>query len=234
MYLPRWQDTLAWASRDAAFLAQMKAGYPRFFIPLVVQELATRLLDRTRPLLSTADDHSDDKLALSALLIASHPWAQTCQSYLQRCGSAQSAVFCATLAGEVQPASQTQTAPVVGQYTDYDKLYLVTYPKYLAAEAKAFWQHTGSGISSRWAVYWLENTRCEMQPVYNTPTELSSKEAETAMITLRDRIARSLAVPSVPITRDHVFLHPTGMSAIGETAAVIHDLQGCGKVAIFG
>ncbi|KAF5562005.1 cystathionine beta [Fusarium phyllophilum] len=44
VYMPTWEDTVAWGRRDPGLIAQLKTGYPRFFVPLVVNELAERLL----------------------------------------------------------------------------------------------------------------------------------------------------------------------------------------------
>lgn len=48
-------------------------------------------------------------------------------------------------------------AEVLTNNCTLDEIYAVVYPQELAVEAKAFWQHTGFGISSRRATYWLEN-----------------------------------------------------------------------------
>lgn len=231
---------MAWAQRDPGLLAQMKTGYPRFFIPLAVQELSARLLDRAKPLLSAADGnahHGGEGMAgLSALVIASQLSAQACQSYLQRCGSVWSLVLLATLDGSIHDASGPPAPPAAGQHARYGELYLVTYPEHVAADAKAFWQHTGSGVSDRCAVYWLRHGQVAPPRAlgHGACVGFSDSEVETAAMTLRDRIARSVSGPSVPVATENVILHPTGMSAISQTASTIRNWQGRGKVAIFG
>ncbi|KAJ9491291.1 hypothetical protein VN97_g1957 [Penicillium thymicola] len=224
VYLPTWRDTLGWASRDPVVLAQLKTGYPRFFIPHVVRELASRLLQKANPLSSDARIVQSE---VSALLIASHRSALECQTYLQRCGSTESVVLHATLAGSIEMVSQSQT--LTKDSVGYDELYLITHPEDLALEAKAFWQHTGSGISSRCAVYWLE---------YNSAMrrEIPMKEAVKAMSILHDRIASLFSTDSIKVAPSDVILYPTGMSAISQSAKAIQDWRGRNdiRVAVFG
>ena len=207
-------------------LAQLKSGYPRFFIPHVVRELASRVLDRAKPLFSAAQF---DQSGLAALAIASYQSAQECQSYLQRCGSTQSVVLHATLSGSLQPVPQSQMT-TADSMANYNELYLVTHPEELAQEAKAFWQHTGSGISSRCAVYWLEYDA-------NAPSKLLPvKETEAATATLHKRIASSFITDSVVVAPEDVILYPTGMSAISQSTKAIRSWRGRDniRVAVFG
>lgn len=206
-------------------LAQLKSGYPRFFIPHVVRELASRVLDRAKPLFPAAQF---DQSGLAALAIASYQSAQECQSYLQHCGSTQSVVLHATLSGSLQLVPRGQMA-ITDNVSNYDELYLVTHPEELAQEAKAFWQHTGSGISSRCAVFWLEHDA-------NAPSELPVKEAEAARASLHERIASSFVTDSVVVAPEDVILYPTGMSAIGQSAKAIRSWRGRDniRVAVFG
>lgn len=205
-------------------LAKLKTGYPRFFIPRVVRELVSRLLEKANMLVPTA---GLDQPNSSALLIASLQSARECQRYLQRCGSTQSVVLHATLSGSLQlvPEDQCFTTDSAND----DELYLVTHAEELAGEAKAFWQHTGSGISLRCAVYWLE---------YNAdaPSKITTEEVEVATVSLHERIASSFTADSVVVAPDDVILYPTGMSAISQSAKAIRNL--CGKdnirVAVFG
>ncbi|KAK0610666.1 pyridoxal phosphate-dependent transferase [Bombardia bombarda] len=43
VHLPKWADTVGWASREPRVVEAMTTGYPRFFIPRVVDQLAERL-----------------------------------------------------------------------------------------------------------------------------------------------------------------------------------------------
>ena len=74
-------------------------------------------------------------------------------------------------------------------------VHAVTFPAPYAAEARAWWQHTGDGVSSRLAAACLE--------------ERPARDAAEAKHTLRARVAEAAGVGT-----DDVFLYPCGMSAV--------------------
>lgn len=205
-------------------IAKMKSGYPRFFIPLAVQKLGSTLLERAKFLVPSAQICQSN---LSALLIGSSHSAHDCQRYLQRCGSAKSVVLHATLSGSIRLIPRCECFTTGN--ANYEELYLVTYTEELASEAKAFWQHTGSGISTRCAVYWLENN-------HNEPGKIPVEEAATATTKLHERIASSFTTDSVVISPDDVTLYPSGMSAITQSAKAICNWRDRDsiRVAVFG
>ena len=205
-------------------LSKLKSGYPRFLIPHVVNELASRLLEKAKVLVPTAQIDQSNSFAL---LIASPRSARECQRYLQRCGSTQSVVLHATLSGSFQLVPQDQS--FTAGSANYDEIYLVTYTDEFAGEAKAFWQHTGSGISMRHAVYWLE---------YNAdaPRKIPTEKAEIATARLHERIASSFTADSIVVAPDDVILYPSGMSAISQSAKAIRNWRGRENIraAVFG
>lgn len=116
---------------------------------------------------------------------------------------------------------------------------MVTYPDQLEAEAKAFWQHTGFGISSRLAAFWLKNaTPLREQRAglsCNGKTEgLPIESAQGAAVSLRQRIAGLYNKGDA----SDVYLYPTGMSAIAHTAFALRSLTRHTseryRVAVFG
>ena len=50
--LPTWDATLSYKKGEPQVLNQMKAGYPRFFIPLAVREVRT-IFEAQNPLVET-------------------------------------------------------------------------------------------------------------------------------------------------------------------------------------
>ena len=78
----------------------------------------------------------------------------------------------------------------------------VFFPAAAAAEAKAFWQHSGEGVSSRRAEAWL-NARSTGESTART-----SASGVTSKRILRERIANVVGVPA-----DCVRLFPCGMNA---------------------
>ncbi|KAJ4259618.1 hypothetical protein NW762_007548 [Fusarium torreyae] len=235
VYIPTWKETVAWARREPDLLAQLKTGYPRFFVPLVVGQLSTRLLEWTSAdkALNIPSSNLGILLAesgrLGVLLPASHQ-AEMCQTYLEAQGKGYTAVLRVGFNEGVQIAGKPSNL------CSLNEIYAIVYPQELATEAKAFWQHTGFGISSRRAAYWLENA-----PFLNPKSNISAinlpiAESETSKLTVRERIADLFSTETTSLGVDDVFLYPTGMSAISHTAGTVHHFTTSTKktVAIFG
>lgn len=117
-----------------------------------------------------------------------------------------------------------------------DEIYAVVYPQGLAVEAKAFWQHTGFGISSRRATYWLENAPFLNHASKSCTGHLPDEEASESKLEVQKRIADLFSTDTNTLDVDDVFLYPSGMSSISHTADTIRHLNTNGKatVAIFG
>ncbi|KAM0243803.1 hypothetical protein ACHAPO_000663 [Fusarium lateritium] len=117
-----------------------------------------------------------------------------------------------------------------------DEIYAVVYPRELAAEAKAFWQHTGFGVSSRRATHWLESAPFLNRDNESPTCRLQSEEASDAKVRVQKRIARLFSTETNNLDTDDVFLYPSGMSSISHIADTIVHLKTDKKmtVAIFG
>lgn len=131
------------------------------------------------------------------------------------------------------------------------EVYLVTYPEMLKGHAKDFWQHTGWGISSRYAQTLLArldelevqgshresvkkgghciNGNCLMQKGSRSGNSMESTgcidENTRAEAILRDRIARVASSTRQTVNPADVSLYPTGMTAIASIARVIKSLS---------
>lgn len=218
----------------------MRAGYPRFFIPLVVRDLSNKLLgwaarrhtsDPSNTKISSLISNPDQ----TSLLVPRKWMAKRCQDFL---GDSQlgTIVLEFSLSGECQIVKDFHPT-CFG--LDQDTVYMIVFHEDLMPKAKSFWQHTGLGISTRCAAYWLENAPfLRMRRKNSVPTILPSEEAEEANFTLRQRISDLLCTDDDPIGLEDVYLYPSGMSAIYHAAAAIHGTQGSHgadhKVAIFG
>lgn len=120
-------------------------------------------------------------------------------------------------------------------HSNWAELYPVFYPAEIFKLAKAFWQHTGEGISSRHAEYYHAlfdeltpaaiNLAVERSPATSMPrlcNKDSSPLAQIALIgnaddakyELRKQIAALASTESCLISVSDVFLYATGMSAI--------------------
>lgn len=235
MYIPTWKDTVAWARRDPELIAQLKTGYPRFFVPLVVDQLAERLLEwafcnRNPNTLTSELSTILSTTGRAAILLPAGHHARMCQRYLdaQNMG--------ATFVLKVDFNNGTHIMKTPEKTCNLNEIYAVVYPSELAKDAKAFWQHTGFGVSSRRATSWLEDAPFLNQDSSSSATDLPNQDAETAKLVVQQRIADLLSTETNSLDVDDVFLYPSGMSAIAHTADTVRYFTTPTKrtVAIFG
>ncbi|KAJ0140715.1 Uncharacterized protein HZ326_16390 [Fusarium oxysporum f. sp. albedinis] len=193
-------------AKDPELIAQLKTGYPRFFVPLVVDELAERLLTWTSELPSrflTTEFRDELRQSLkergrSAMLLTACCYAKDLQGYLER-QRMRAFVFVVDFDGNIRPVKKSENG------SDLNEIYVVVYPQQGEKEAKAFWQHTGYGISK-------------------------------AKIAMQQRIADSLSTKDNKLKNSDVLLYPTGMSDISHIHDIISLYTTARKrtVAIFG
>jgi cystathionine gamma-synthase len=127
-------------------------------------------------------------------------------------------------------------------------LYAVCYPDHLLSAAKEYWQHTGFGISSRRALYWLRHSVfCFEQsaPSYWRP-EVESDDRlphdadfRLALESLAVRIADGHSTVGLKVSKSDVYTFPSGMAAITALADSVKTLgagetQHTPSVAAFG
>lgn len=176
-----------------------------------------------------------DSSAYSALLLVNAEAASLFRSYLLRSGIVNQQTYQLNLEG-LRVVDHQQHLHVEPSLC----IQVVLFPKEAAAEGKSFWQHAGSGISSRCATYWLQHgpLRSPNWPAVSMPASLPLKEAREAEDRLRSRIASLASEPDFLVGSGDVFLYTTGMAAIETTASVLESITGgsdkqC-RVAIFG
>ncbi|KAL2128940.1 hypothetical protein VTI74DRAFT_8423 [Chaetomium olivicolor] len=234
----------------------MKTGYPRFFVPRVVDKLAIQLLEIVQS--GNGMKVNDRLIGLGktegklAMLLDTPRHAQMCRKSLPMWHTTDSTspadieVHIVSWDGtfttleEGAPAAELERAETIGE----EDVLLISYPAEFALAAKAFWQHTGFGISSRRATHWLEHApflaTSTIPTPPSTPLEISLK-VDQAKAELKSRIAAGLSPPSsnIHVSSSDVFLFPTGMTAITETADAIKSLRAPTpsspyRVAVFG
>ncbi|WFD34831.1 cystathionine gamma-synthase [Malassezia cuniculi] len=143
--LPRWQDVVDYEEGRISDI--LKTGYPRFFIHRSIQQLAN--------VLKCKFGRPDEQ----AILFPSMQSASECRDFIREFsrragGTCDPQVrivrFCVLAqaapdgsAPDCVQASNSSEAPI--------QLHCVLFPGDLWPHAKAFWQHTGLGISSRLA-----------------------------------------------------------------------------------
>ncbi|KAE8550204.1 hypothetical protein EYB25_006425 [Talaromyces marneffei] len=229
VYLPTWDATLAWAQRHPDFVAKLRTAYPRFFVARVVLELAAKILKHANL------PFSEPQLII---LTPSYRAAESCRRFFAKVGIPNSQIICVQFSGEITVVKEEDVA---SDSTPDKQLYAVTYPESRASEGKAFWQHTGAGVSVRTTVYWLEHAPfLENRQIFaeQSPTRLPLEDGDKAVIMLRERISESVSTSSLLIRVDDVTCYPTGMSAISNTSLAIRSLfdrqDGIHRVAVFG
>jgi cystathionine gamma-synthase len=228
----------------------MKTGYPRFFIPRIVHQLAMRLLERQQSeQLIPGAEQPGERLAI---LLDTVRHAQLCRKVLpewnapgtERFSPADIGVYVVTWEGRMTAVKEEENRldqPPSSRDIGEEDIVQVSYPAQLALQAKAFWQHTGFGISSRRATHWLENAPfLNPQVPKSTPSpEERSRSVSQARAALKERTATGQSSPTLPVTPSDVFLFPTGMTAIAELADAIKSLRRSTRdtpyrVAVFG
>lgn len=122
-----------------------------------------------------------------------------------------------------------------GDSTDVVTLHGVFCAPALAQQLRIYWRTMGTGISSRFA----EDTWKNIRSIREITTSTRGWSDPNYTI-LADRIAGLLnraPIPSPerkPVTRDDVYLYPTGMSAIYHTQKMLNRWKGAGETVVFG
>jgi cystathionine gamma-synthase len=238
---------VGWATKDPKVLAHLKTGYPRFFIHRFISDLAKKLLAlsiKTEILGSTFGHVSEnDADSTHRAVLFPHPTLSIlCRDYLQRCETDISnrekiLAFQVDFAGKARILHQDVAE---SGCKSFQSLCVVAFPDHLFREAKAFWQHTGFGISGRLSLYWLEQAPCLQNSVPSTclDSRLPLGEARCAATTIRERISGLLSSEKGMIQPEDVILYPSGMSAIAHSASALQELYDDSsvsfRVAVFG
>ncbi|UPK91668.1 hypothetical protein LCI18_002603 [Fusarium solani-melongenae] len=240
VYLPTWRDTLAWAQQSPELLAQMKTGYPLFFVPLIVRELSERLFEWISSRIPTSEATKVlrslwTEPGRSAMLFPACHLADMGKKYLQLHTDRPIVVVQITFNGSIRTPG---ILPPQTPGSSAGDICAVVHPRELAVEAKVFWQHTGYGVSTRRATYWVEHAPFLNSGEREVVIDLPPKESQDAKTTLQRRIGDLLSTETNKFVTNAVFLYPTGMSAISHTADAVRRLHGSCKetlrVAVFG
>ncbi|KAK0624332.1 putative cystathionine gamma-synthase/beta-lyase [Immersiella caudata] len=247
--LPKWADTEGWASRHPRILEALQVGYPRFMIPRVVESLAARLLEEW------ALQMRSSAAGRRAMIFCSRRHALMCRDYLGRksspaAASERIAAFSVSWNGKIAAATNGGTLPDgdVELASGMEDLFVVCFPEEHFTDAKAFWQHTGFGISSRRATQWVKLGPYDLSQADACPTpdgtlpEFASVQSavETARASMAKLIATSQSASGeVNVDDKDVFLYPSGMAGVTEVASAIQGLRSRSRkaactAAVFG
>lgn len=242
MQIPAWADTEGWASGEPRVVDALLVGYPRFLTPRIVNSLASRVHEEW------ASKTGTFTAGRRALLFCSYRHAKMCQDFLH-ChsdpvvGLDRIHIFSVDWNGAVSTEAHG-VEPIGGGgevFPGRENLFAVSYPGQLSSEGKAFWQHTGFGISSRRAAYWAQFgpffVSATIERRVSAPS-LSSQYLcpgiDVATVAMRKLLsANHSALGKLAVGEDDVFLYLCGMAAITEVAAAIQAIQGTGRKSPF-
>ncbi len=235
----------------------MTTGYPRFFVARVVDRLAMLLLEIKRAHQRATPDDDSGVVSLVrrgerlATVLDNIRHGQMCRNTLLKwCAEAEPSfvpnieVDIVSWDGEITAVLENDIRQITSTPRNIggEEIVLISYPADLAGKAKAFWQHTGFGISSRRATHWVEDAPFlspSTQPKQNPVPLDVPKRIEQAKAVLESRIASSQSTTTLPVPPSDVFLFPTGMTALSEVASAILSLRKARpsnpyRVVIFG
>ncbi|KAF2500094.1 cystathionine gamma-synthase [Lophium mytilinum] len=136
--LPTWKSNVAYEEGEEWVISKMKTGYPRrFFIHKSIQKLAAAIVQKY--------GHPSE----GAFLFPSNAVASRCLAFFNRQAPqlGPQSVRVVDLV-PVTPAASSGTAEEVSP-----SISVVIFPQENFSVAKAYWQHSGDGISSRRADY---------------------------------------------------------------------------------
>ncbi|KAF8438197.1 pyridoxal phosphate-dependent transferase [Boletus edulis BED1] len=136
--LPTWKDNVGYEEGEKRVVDSMVSGYPRFFIHPSIQKLA---------------NICEQKFGVKGeknLLCASKKIADQCRTFIvSRAALAATPAHIRLVQYVICPEDHSS------QTRQRAELHIVFFPANLSPIAKQFWQHTGLGISSRFAEYCL-------------------------------------------------------------------------------
>lgn len=135
--LPKWQDNVDYEEGRPRVVELLKSGYPRFCLHVSVKKLCAKVIERSG-------------YKGTCYCFPSRRVTKECRSFIIKHASPDSLTQLVTLGEYIVPAIEKSGFPV-------STLYVVFLPKELFSLAKAFWQHTGEIISSRYAEHCLRS-----------------------------------------------------------------------------
>lgn len=184
----------------------------------------------------------------SVMLFASQEQAQLCLEFI-----ADAAVFGAdknelTHSADTSVHDRIKLLQITAlKVTSNLSLFILRFHATLAGYAKSFWQHTGTGISSRMAEFVLrqkfesESSHLALSHVHFNDFEVESLGEEACAI-IKRRLAS--AYSSAPTTHHHspqltpgvddIFLFSSGMNAIFHAHRLLLGVRGRFKSVQFG
>ncbi|KAI8974865.1 PLP-dependent transferase, partial [Trametes punicea] len=131
--LPTWRDNVDYEEGDKRVIDAMMTGYPRFFIHRTIQQLASICEQRF------------GVQGERCMLFPARRIAEQCREFMMDRSTKEGSPFPIRLVQfTICPEDNEPSTPC-------RELHIVFFPSDRFSVAKQFWQHTGLGISSRYA-----------------------------------------------------------------------------------
>ena len=212
----------------------MRTGYPRFFIHRLIEILARHICEKVQ---------GDSSLVQMAMVFPGKEHALQCERYLTHHATNNCAMNVSMRTVSLVLKTPDTALQTPGVQWEKAEIHAVLYPSHLDPLAKSFWQHTGFGISSRYAEFCLGRIDgLQIQTLPNlsalgredsaevgetkrfSPSTPAIEDEETKS-TLRRRIARLTSGEKNAVEEKDVYLFPSGMSAISTIAQALHTIK---------
>ncbi|KAF2011777.1 cystathionine gamma-synthase [Aaosphaeria arxii CBS 175.79] len=131
--LPTWRANVGYEEGEEWVISKMKTGYPRFFIHKAIERLANAIVEKY--------GHDGER----AMLFPSHSIAQRCLDYFNTQAPPEDRQQARIL--DLVPSAAKERSEELEIISPRISAFI--FPAVSFKIAKAFWQHSGDGISSR-------------------------------------------------------------------------------------
>ncbi|WVO20138.1 uncharacterized protein IAS62_001429 [Cryptococcus decagattii] len=188
--LPTWEDNVGYEEGDKRVVDRMETGYPRFFIHRSIQKLAALCLSKFG---------QPNELCI---LLPTPRVATAGRDFL---AAQDPPIQSRTVEFVICPSSKSLTDPSSAKSLGIDciELQILLFDKDRWPYGKAFWQHTGDGITSRMAeraLSFLGETPAGVHPRAPSPPTLGRPASKTPSSRNRHYSKKTGSVPLTPTT----------------------------------
>ncbi|KAF9648449.1 PLP-dependent transferase [Thelephora ganbajun] len=187
--LPTWKDNIDYGEGDKRVVDSLVTGYPRFFIHRSIKKLASIC---------------EQKFGVSGeqcLLFPTSTVAKHCRAFIIQQAAKDNVHFQVRITqlllhsdskdrGNCTPSSKLGT-----------ELHIVLFPADKFQYAKLFWGHTGTGISSRYAEYFLSLLPEETAPA--SPAIYTKPRSAHRYYSVREKRQSPATTPCDALSDDH-------------------------------
>lgn len=188
--LPTWEATVGYEEGKDWVVQKMNSGYPRFFIHNDIQQLAK--------LVEGSYGRDDER----CMIFPTYNIAKRCRAFIKEKAAALNppvkAVVRILQLSSPPPANAEETSTKVEA-----NLAFVFFHSKLFPIAKQYWQHSGEGISSRLAEYFLSEMKDKLAAEMNSKRDSASTASSSSHSPRPSRSSRS-SRSSINISRSNI------------------------------